>query len=183
MRQSPSAGGFSPALTPLFNQLAGLGLLSTTDLVVGTPVINDAMVRNHSLSASVGWVSPAWSGTATVFRSTRETLLASTVFGIPNGLSPASFGLFNNRGIALNGSITLDARHALLLAASVRDSDQSNSDLRVRFSVYQAAISSRIDERSTATVGLRRTVQSAEGSGGVSGEENALFGTLDFRMR
>ncbi|MEI8301853.1 MAG: TIGR03016 family PEP-CTERM system-associated outer membrane protein [Burkholderiales bacterium] len=178
-----AAGGFSPALNPLFNQLAGLGLLSNTDLVVGTPVINDAMVRNHSLSASVGWVSPVWSGTATAFRSTRETLLASTVFGIPNGLSPASFGLFNNRGIALNGSLTLDARHALLLAASVRDSTQSNSDLRVRFSVYQAAISSRIDERSTATVGVRRTVQSAEGSGGVSGEENALFGTIDFRMR
>jgi len=53
----------------------------------------------------------------------------------------------------------------------------------VRFSVYQAAISARIDERSTATMGLRRTVQSAEGSGGVSGEENALFGTIDFRMR
>ena len=55
-----SAGGFSPALNPLFAQLNALGLLSNNEVVIGTPVINDAVVRNRSVTASVGWIAPRW---------------------------------------------------------------------------------------------------------------------------
>ena len=131
---------------------------------------------------------PRWSATATVFRSVRETLLSSEVFGIPNGLSPASFGTFNTRGITLSGLVTLDARHSVGLSTSMRETDASgatagSNTAKVRFTTVQGTLNSKIDSRTTATVGLRRTVQTSEGLGGGNMNDNTLFGTLDFRLK
>lgn len=179
-----SGGGFSPTLNPLFSQLNSLGLLSDDSTVLGTNIINDALVRNRTLTASFGYVMPRWSATATVFRSTRETVLESQVFGIPNGLSPASFGLFNTNGITLAGTLTLDARNSVGISANVRDASSSNNnnDTKTRFSIVQATYTSHIDDRSSATLGLRRTVQSGSSSAGRR-EVNAIFGTYDHRFR
>jgi uncharacterized protein (PEP-CTERM system associated) len=183
-----SAGGFAPGLNPLFTQLADQGLLSRNDVVIGTNVINDALVRNRTLSASMGYVMPRWSATATVFRSTRETALNSEVFGISNALSAGSFGLFNNRGITLASTFTLDARNSIGLSASVRDTEGSSNvagstDTKARFSLVQGTFSSLIDNRTTASLGLRRVVQTNENSTIAGRDENVLFGTLDFRLR
>jgi hypothetical protein len=42
---------------------------------------------------------------------------------------------------------------------------------------------SRIDNRTTASLGLRRVVQTNENSTIAGRDENVLFGTLDFRLR
>lgn len=178
-----SGGGFSPDLNPLFTQLNNAGLLSRNDVVLGTGVINDALVRNKTLTASVGYVMPRWSATATAFRSTRETVISSEVFGISNALSPASFGVFTNKGITLAGSLTLDARSSLGISASVRDTESSDQTAKARLNLLQGTFSSRIDNRSVATLGVRRTVQSGSGPGAISRDENAIFGTIDIRLR
>jgi len=178
-----SAGGFSAALNPLFAQLNALGLLGSSDVVVGTPIINDALVRNQNLSVSAGWVARHWSATALAFRNRRETLISSTVFGVPNGFAPAAFGAFDSRGLSLSGNIALGPRHSLSLTGLVRDSEQSDTGLKVRLSFVQAALNARLDARTSASLALRRSVQTGEGPGAVGNDENALFGTLDIRMR
>jgi len=178
-----SAGGFSPALNPLFAQLNALGLLSSNEVVVGTPIINDALVRNRSAAASIGWIAPRWSATATLLRSQRETLVSSTVFGIPNSLASPAFGQFDSRGLTASASVALSDRHSLGMTGVLRESEQIETGLKVRVSFLQATMSARLDARTTASLGVRRTVQSAEGPGAVGSDENALFGTLDFRMR
>ena len=183
-----SGGGFSPALNPLFTQLADQGLLSNNDVVLGTNVINDALVRNRTLMASVGYVMPRWSATASAFRSIRETMLSSEVFGVPNGLSPASFGLFSTRGFTLTSTYTIDSRNSFNLSASLRDSDVAATTAgvaatRVRLSYYQAALNTRIDSRSSASLMLRRTVQSGDGVGPGNRDNNAIIGTYDIRLR
>jgi uncharacterized protein (PEP-CTERM system associated) len=178
-----SAGGFSPALNPLFAQLNAAGLLSSTDVVIGTPIINDALVRNRNISVSAGWIARHWSATATAFRNRRETLISSTVFGVPDALAPAAFGSFDSRGLTLNGSIALGERHSLGLTGLVRESSQSDTGLKVRLSFVQAALNARLDARTSASLALRRSVQTGEGPTAVSSDETALFGVLDFRMR
>jgi uncharacterized protein (PEP-CTERM system associated) len=178
-----SAGGFSPALNPLFAQLNAVGLLSNTDVVIGTPIINDALVRNRNLSVSAGWIARHWSASATAFRNRRETLISSTVFGVPDALAPAAFGEFDSRGLTLNGNIVLGPRHALGLTGLVRESSQSDSGLKVRLSFVQAALNTTLDTRTTASLALRRSVQTGEGPGAISSDENALFGVIDVRVR
>lgn len=176
-----SGGGFSPDLNPLFSQLTGLGLLSNSSTVIGTTIINDALVRNRSVTASVGYIMPRWSATATVFRTARETMLSSEVFGVSNALAPASFGLFNTSGITLASNITLDARNSVLLSASSFDTTASNNNASTRFSVVQATYASRIDTWTSASLAIRRSMQS--GNGGFGRDENAIIGTYDHRFR
>jgi uncharacterized protein (PEP-CTERM system associated) len=183
-----SGGGFSPALNPLFTQLADQGLLSSNDVVLGTNVINDALVRNRTLTASVGYLMPRWSATASAFRSVRETVFSSEVFGVANGLSPASFGLFTTRGFTLTSNYTIDSRNSVNLSATLRDSDIAATAAgapatKVRLSYYQAALNTRIDSRSSASLMLRRTVQSGDGIGPGNRDNNAIIGTYDIRLR
>ena len=167
----------------MFTQLNAAGLLSSTDIVIGTPIINDALVRNRNVSVSAGWVARHWSASATAFRNRRETLISSTVFGVPDALAPAAFGEFDSRGLTLNGNIVLGPRHSLGLTGLVRESTQSDAGLKVRLSFVQAALSTTIDARTTASLALRRSVQSGEGPGAISTDENTLFGVVDFRVR
>jgi uncharacterized protein (PEP-CTERM system associated) len=178
-----SAGGFSSALNPLFAQLNALGLLSSNEVVIGTPIVNDALVRNRGAVASIGWIAPRWSASATLLRSQRETLVSSTVFGVPNALSSPAFGQFDSTGLTASASLALSERHTLGVTGLVRNSEQTDTGLKVRLSFVQATLSARLDARTTASIGVRRTVQSADGPSAVASDENALFGTLDFRMR
>ena len=176
-----SGGGFAPDLNPLFNQLNSLGLLSNSNTILGTNIINDALVRNRTVTASVGYVMPRWSATATMFKSTRETLLSSEVFGIPSA-SSTSFGLFNTTGVTVAGTVTLDGRNSVGVSANTYDTTSSNGGAKTRFSNVQATYSSRIDALSSASVGIRRSVQTGAFSGSGNGV-NTLFGTYDHRFR
>ena len=183
-----SGGGYSPALNPLFTQLADQGLLSNNDVVLGTNIINDALVRNRTLAASIGYLMPRWSATASVFRSVRETVVSQEVFGVANGLSPASFGQFTTRGVTLASTYTIDSRNSFNASASLRDSDTTGNApgaaaSRTRFSFYQALFNTRIDSRSSASLAFRRTVQSGDGIGAGIRDNNAIIGTYDYRLR
>ncbi len=182
-----SGGGFSPQLNPLFNQLSSAGLLNNSDVVLGTNVINDALVRNRSLTFSFGYVGPRWNATLTAYRSVRETLLSSEVFGIADALAPASFGRFGYRGVTLSTSMTIDPRNSVGMSISTRTSDSlSNtagaSTSSTRFSFLQANWTANIDTRTHATLGYRLSRQSADSTGAGARTDNTLYGTLDFRL-
>jgi hypothetical protein len=68
------------------------------------------------------------------------------------------------------------------LSANVRDTSSSNDSAKTRFSIAQATFTSRIDERSSATLGLRKSIQTGGGTVGRR-DENAIFGTYDHRFR
>jgi hypothetical protein len=65
----------------------------------------------------------------------------------------------------------------------VRESSQSDSGLKVRLSFVQAALNTTLDTRTTASLALRRSVQTGEGPGAISSDVNALFGVIDVRVR
>lgn len=178
-----SGEGFQPSLNPLYTQLTGQGVLPADDVVLGATVINDALVRNRTLVASAAYAMPRWTTSATLFRSVRETVLSSTVFGIPVAQSRTSFGQFTTTGASLAATLSIDARKSLIINASTRDIEASASSTKTRFSIAQANLNWRISPRASASIGARHTVQTTDAIGVSDRRDNTVFATFALQLR
>lgn len=178
-----SADAYSAALNPIFQQLVSAGLINAQDVLLGGGIVNDALVRSNSLTATVGYLLPRGSLTLSVYRTERATLLDSTLF-LPasDPLVTSSFGRFETRGVSLGLSMPLDARTTATLSGTTSEVKSLDNPDKARLSSLAASVSTRLDAKTTVSAGVRRTVQGAA-QGNVSGyDENLVFGTVDVRF-
>ena len=178
-----SAGAFAPALNPVFQQLVAVGLIDPDAIRLGAGIVNDALVRINSVRGTVGYLLPRGAVTLTVYRSERSTLLDSTIF-LPSSspLLTSSFGRFENRGLSLGVSMPLDARTTATVTGITSRVKSLDRPDQARLSSLTAAVSTKLDAKTTVSAGVRRTVQGST-SGSVSGyDANMVYGTVDLRF-
>ncbi|MCL4743895.1 MAG: TIGR03016 family PEP-CTERM system-associated outer membrane protein [Burkholderiaceae bacterium] len=178
-----TGGVYDAALNTVFQQLVAQGLITNNDTVLASGVVNDALVRSHALSATLGYRLARGSVALTAYRNVRETLLDSTLFLTPgNPLITSSFGRFLSRGVSLSVGVPLSSRSNVAMGLSSSETESLTSADAARLTTLNATLSTRFDARTTGSIGYRRTVQSAVQGGVSSYDENALIGTVDMRF-
>ena len=178
-----SGGAFSADLNTVYQQLLAQGLISSNTSLLATGLLNDALMRSRMLSISTGLTLPRASATATLFRSVRETVLDSTLFpGTPSELVSSAFGHFVSRGVSIGLRATIDPRNSINFTGTLSDTSSQTSNNSTRLNLMRVSYDSRITERTTASLGIRRTAQPAVSGGTIGFRENAVFGLLDVRF-
>lgn len=185
-----TAGGFSPNLNPVFQQLVLQNILGGFGIPLGGALVSDAAVLNRFSTASVGYVGPRASGALTAFQSTRETLvnIQAGVFGgggiIGGGTPSTTFsipGRLETRGVSLDGTYRLDA--ATTVSAGARLLDQESQPLNAKSRLYQlnTGVRTQVAARTFAGAGLRYTEQRPLGGTSVAGSDDlTVFGSVEF---
>ncbi len=178
-----SGGAYAPTLNPIFQELVDQGVIDPDDIVIGAGLLNDALVRNRTVRATLGYLLPRGSLSLTGFRTVRSTLLDSTLF-LPGGdpLITSSFGRFETLGATLTYRLPFSSRTSANFAGTVRDVESLDRPDKARLTTLSATLTTRLDDKTSVSAGVRRTVQSGTG-GTVSGyDNNTVFGTLDVRF-
>lgn len=145
------------------------------DPVLVTNLTSDIAVYMKRMTASFSYAVPRGSMHFTVYRTTRDTAIRSTVAGVE---LPEFTGELEQHGVrvALRGN--LNSRTSLHLIGRMQESESTSANLKSRYTSATAAYQTRITNDATASLGVRRSIQ--KGSGGAwSFDENAVFGTLD----
>ncbi len=127
---SLTGGVYDAALNSVFQQLVAQGLITNNDTVLASGIVNDALVRSHALSATLGYRLARGSVALTAYRNVRETLLDSSLFLTPgNPLITSSFGRFLSRGLSLVAGIPLSSRTSVAMGLSSSETESlTNAD-------------------------------------------------------
>lgn len=172
-----TGGGFSADLNPVYQQLSSQGLISSNTLLA-SGLVNDSLVRTRFLSMSLGYSAARASGVFTAFRSVRDSVLQQSLVGLSlDPLVSSTYGRYESIGLTATGRLTLTPRSSISLTAMHAANHSLDDARRTRMTSSTASFNTQITPRSTASLAIRRTVQS--GDGGVVGyDENAVIGSF-----
>lgn len=175
-------GGLPTAMNPITQQLINSGLIVDQFGTLGAGVLTDALVLARNMTASIGYVGPRMNTTLTAFRSVRDTLIDSQLPGGANVQLGSSSTRYDQSGFNLANTVRLNARDSVnMMASTVRSSAANTISQSVRMSIVALSYQTRIDTKTTGSLGLRRTAQSSSTNNSAY-DENVVFGTLDVRF-
>jgi uncharacterized protein (PEP-CTERM system associated) len=172
-----TGGGFSSDLNPVYQQLSAQGLISSNTLLA-SGLVNDSLVRTRFLSMSLGYSGARTSGVFTAFRSVRDSVLQQALVGVTlDPLVSSSYGRYESTGLSATARVTLTPRSSVSLTAMHAENRSLDDSRRTRMTSSTASFNTQVTPKSTASLAVRRTVQS--GDGGVVGyDENAVIGSF-----
>lgn len=163
---------------PLYQAMLDQQLVDRGNSVLGTGLVTDAVVQMEQAYATVGYSAAAFSLFADLFRNTRERRVANQAADVTLG---AFTGQISQRGINLRLSVPLGPRSSVRLHARNLTSDSSTDNLHTQLKSLQLSYDSRLSEKTTTAVGVRRTLQKSNG-GGAEYQDSTVFGTLDVKF-
>jgi uncharacterized protein (PEP-CTERM system associated) len=182
------SGGGVGINNSLVQQLVVQNLLSGFGIPAGAAITNDAVVRDRTITFTVGQILPRGGLTFTAFRSERQSefdISASTGFGVRGGgqnINVLSVNQLNRDGLRLSGTYKLDSNSNL--TAGIRR-DRFDSDLQNLESVSNGidfGYSTRLSSTVTGSTGVRYTRFNTTRPAPVTGDETVVFGAVDVRF-
>lgn len=174
-------GGLSTGLNPLAQQLTNTGVIGTDELI-SAGVLSDALILSRRLSATVGYSGQRLSGALSVYRNLRDSLIERQLGEGETVSISNSAARFNQRGLILQSRYELNPLSSVGLTGRILYTEnQTTTPVSARLTSVTATYQRRVDDKTTATLGLRRNMQNRSGAG-VSYDENVLFGLIDTRF-
>jgi uncharacterized protein (PEP-CTERM system associated) len=185
-----SAGGYAATLNPVYRTLAADNIYYSYGVPIGLGVVNDALVLRNGGSAALSYLLPSGSVVFTLGTFTRETLVRTfdpalgglSVAGSSIPLDGTFLGLIKTKSAGLSYEYKLDSRSKIKAQVYYSDNDYPNLQRNVKRSVYQATYSTRLTTETTASLGIRKVVQTGRGYLVNGYDENSIFSTLDVRF-
>lgn len=175
-------GGLPAGMNPLAQQLATSGIIGTEGELISAGVLSDALVLSRRVSATVGYSGQRLSAAMSVYRNIRDSFIERRL-GEGETVSVSSSALrFNQRGLTLQSRYELNPQSSVGLTGRLLYTETlTTTPVSTRLTSVTATYQRRLGEKTSATLGVRRNLQSGSGTG-VSYDENVLFGLIDTRF-
>ncbi len=175
-----STGGYSADLNPVFQTLLNQDLLRSYGIPASAGLLSDGVVRNRTLTGSLGYTASRNTLVFNLYRSNRTSLI-STQSGGSGGIA-AVVGLLEQTGINANWRYKLTpTSYTLLSAQRIRIRAPNTGDQSTLTSI-SASYNLKLTASTTAGLGVVRSRQNGQGISVVSYDETAVFGMLDTRF-
>jgi uncharacterized protein (PEP-CTERM system associated) len=175
-------GGLPTGMNPLAQQLANTGVIGNDGELISAGILSDALIMSRRLSATVGYSGQRLSGALSVYRNLRDSFIERQLGAGETVSISNSAARFNQRGLIVQSRYELNPLSSVGLTGRILYTEnQTTTPVSARLTSVTATYQRRIDEKTSATLGLRRNVQNRSGAG-VSYDENVLFGVLDTRF-
>lgn len=175
-------GGLPTGMNPLAQQLANTGVIGTDGELISAGVLSDALILSRRLSATMGYSGQRLSGALSVYRNLRDSLIERQLGEGETVSISNSAARFNQRGLIMQSRYELNPLSSVGLTGRILYTEnQTTTPVSARLTSVTATYQRRVDDKTTATLGLRRNVQNRTGAG-VSYDENVLFGLIDTRF-
>ena len=184
-----SGGGFAAETNPIYQALVIDSLLQGYGIPQGAGLLSDGVVLNRSLTASGAYQSLRNRVVVSVYYSIRDSKVDTSISALSGGIGGATspieltmVGELRRSGINATlehkmdaaTTISLTARHARVESTTLGDTS--------RLTALEAGARTKLTTRTTAGVAIRHSKQSGSGPDTVSYDENAVFGTVDFKF-
>jgi len=184
-----SGGGFSAETNPIYQALVMDSLLQGYGIPQGAGLLSDGVVMNKTLSASAAYQSLRNRVVVSFYHSIRDskvdTGLSALTGGIRGSTSPIELtmvGELQRDGINATLEHKMDAGTTLSVTARHARVESPTLGSTSRLTSIEAGARTKLTTRASAGVAMRHSKQSGRGPDTSSYDENAVFGTVDYRF-
>ncbi len=184
-----SAGGFSAETNPIYQALVIDSLLQGYGIPQGAGLLSDGVVMNRSLTASGAYQSLRNRVVVSFYHSIRDSKVNTALSALSGGVwastSPIELsmvGELQRSGIDATLEHKMDAGTTISVTARQARVESPTLGNTSRLTSLEAAARTKLTTRTTAGVAIRHSKQSGSGPDTVSYDENAVFGTVDFKF-
>jgi uncharacterized protein (PEP-CTERM system associated) len=184
-----SGGGFAAETNPIYQALVIDSLLQGYGIPQGAGLLSDGVVQNRSLTASGAYQSLRNRLVVSLYHSIRDskvdTALSALSGGIRASTSPIELtmvGELQRSGINATLEHKMDAGTTISVTARHARVESPTLGNTSRLTALEAGARTKLTTRTTAGVAIRHSKQSGSGPDTVSYDENAVFGTVDYKF-